>query len=340
MNRRKRIRKRTQEAAQWYFMCRNDEHFDRAHKRAFACWLRCRENMAEYLRFAEWVASQERGDLTQRTPQARGENIVPLFDHPSAEPTPARNLISRRGVLAAAAGFSGVYIAGAWITSPRTRVVSTRRSDVIASGHVQRVSVPGGVMHLARNSSLWIDDLGRTVHVLSGQAAFELAQGMRSITRVTTPFGKIAVAAARFGVVVAKSMAHVSVTEGDVRVVSSTADPVGTVLTAGRKLTLQPGVKHVPVILANAQRELAWTQGDLYFTDETFGEAAAAFNRFNTLQIRPSATVAGLSIGAHHCSLSDPQRFINRYADAWGLASRREGDVIHIFTQDEAQEPR
>jgi ferric-dicitrate binding protein FerR (iron transport regulator) len=301
--------------------------------------------MADYLLVAAWYADIVR-ELDEQTPEASSAKVVPLFDHvclpsapvlPATEPTPARMLMSRRGMLAGAiaAGLSGFGL------SELTSVINPTRPTVIDSGHVLRMPLNGGVMHAARNSLFEIDrrHAAQTVRLQAGQAAFQFWDGVRAITRVLTPWGEIAVAAARFWVLVLESMLVVTVAEGSVRVVSSEAHLGAMVLTAGQKLTIRAGDAQVASIAAGrTAREFAWTQGDLYFDGETLLEAAATFNRFNVLQISPSPALAHLSVGAHQCDLSDPQRFVARFVADWALASRTVDNVIHIYKRDEAPE--
>lgn len=342
MNRQQRL----EEALRWFILCRDERRFGEWERRALIHWLRSsRDNMADYLLIAAWHVDIVR-ELDAQTLEASSANVVPLFDHvclpaapvpPAMKPAPSRTLISRRGMLAGAvaAGLSGVGF------SALTSVINTRRSTVIDSGHVLRVPLNGGVMHAARNSRFEIDrrSAAQTVHLWAGQAAFELWGGVRTFTRVLTPWAEIAVAAARFGVLTLESMLQVAVAEGSVRVVTSDASLGEVVLTAGQKLTLRAGAVQVESIArAQAAREIAWTQGDLYFDGESLLEATATFNRFNELQIIPSPAIAHLSVGVHQCAVSDPQRFVDRFVADWDLSSRRSGNVVQIFKHEEVPE--
>jgi ferric-dicitrate binding protein FerR (iron transport regulator) len=310
----------------------------------FRRWLRSDENVAAFLSVAALDAVIERLDLPARTLKAVSAKIVPLFDEArgrvrsiasqpmrlTVAPQATRPLTRRQMV----AALTSVLVGGGALI-PVSRISS---EDVIASGHVRLVALRDGIMHIPRNTLFRVHPIkqSHTVHLLAGQAAFHLWKGMHTSTLVTTPLAEIIAAAAKFIALVSDSQLEVGVAEGSVRVILSAFGLPDVVLRAGEQLTLHRGALPTQVIKrVDVERKLAWTRGIFYFDGETLAEAVATFNRFNELQIVASPELSGLTVPAHRCVLSDPQRFVERFAADWKLATRTEGKVIRIFKRDE-----
>ncbi|GFE83688.1 hypothetical protein GCM10011487_56880 [Steroidobacter agaridevorans] len=346
--------KRMEQAARWFILRRDDEIGGKLQRldwrrlwlrRAFRRWCRDEENVAAYIRIAAAHAVIERWERGEHAAEAVVSNVVPLFEEdrrrtsapqrvmPSVEPAPAQAVMSRRRLAAALAGIAVGGIAGAALT----KVIGSRREDVIASGHVLEVLLRDGVMHVARNSDyrLHPSSQAHIVHLLNGQAAFHLSPSMQSTTRVTAPLGDILAVAAEYAVLALDSLLVVTVVKGSVRVVSSLLSASEVVVNAGQKLTLRRGeVSSGSIVQVDARRELGWMQGDFHFDGESFGEAASSFNRFNETQIILSPAIARLTVPTHQCALTDPERFIERFAGDFNLEIRRDGKLIRVFERD------
>jgi transmembrane sensor len=360
--------KRTAQAVRWWCWWRGEARRGELQRKTlfqrlcqwprrwlFRRWLRSDENVVAFLSVAALDVVIERLDLPARTLQAVSAKIVPLFDEArgrgrsiASQPSgPGRAVASqpmRRAVARQAtrpltrrqmvAALTGVLVGGGALI-PVSRISS---EDVIASGHVRLVALRDGIMHTPRNTLIRVHPIkqSHTVHLLAGQAAFHLWKGMHTSTLVTTPLAEIIAAAAKFFALVSDSQLEVAVAEGSVRVILSAFGLPDVVLRAGEQLTLHRGAEPIQVITrVDVERKLAWTRGIFYFNGETLGEAVATFNRFNELQIVASPELSGLTVPAHRCVLSDPQRFVERFAADWKLATRTEGKVIRIFKRDE-----
>lgn len=351
----KRNRKRSEKAAHWFIW-----RLDRARggevqhgklrqwvqRLLFGHWTRVDENREEYLAMAGVHAVLKRWDLDERKRESDTSNVVPLFDDergcprrspeatPCAQESAPRIVMSRREMVAAA--LAGVTIAGVGAAA-LTRVIGTRREDVVATGHVLRVSLRDGLMHAARHTAFGLhpNDQAHTVFLHSGLAGFHLWRNPATPTHVTTMLGELFAAAARFYVLVLDSLVEITVAEGSVRVRSSLLNAAEVVVNAGQKLTLRPGgVLVQPIGLTHAKRGFAWTEGYFDFDGETFGEAAAAFNRFNELQIVLTPKAAGLIVASSRSPLNDPERFVRRIAEGLQLEVHLEGQRIQVFERD------
>lgn len=153
-----------------------------------------------------------------------------------------------------------------------TVVRDSTSDDVVDSGHVRRVSLRDGVMHVARHAlfRLQADAHAQTVHLSKGQAAFHLWTGSRVFTVVQTPLCEIVVAAARFSLVILESLVELTVMDGLVRVaLPAHASSPGIMVAAGEQVTLRPGLfRPDPIAVSNAERWFAWTRGELFFENE------------------------------------------------------------------------
>jgi transmembrane sensor len=204
---------------------------------------------------------------------------------------------------------------------------------------VLQVSLRDGLMHAARHTAFGLhpNKQADTVFLHSGLAAFHLWRNAAAPTHVTTTLGEIFAAAARFYVLILDSLVEITVAEGRVRVRSSLLNAEEVVVNAGQKLTLRPGgVLVQPIGLTHAERGFAWTKGYFDFDGETLGEAAAAFNRFNDLQIVLTPKAAGLVVASSRSPLNNPERFVRRVAKELQLEVRLEGRRLQIFERGTA----
>jgi transmembrane sensor len=345
--------KRMEQAMRWFILhrdARNGGELQRMtlhrwwQRWMFRRWMRCRENVAAFLTVAAVHALVERWVLEERTSEAVSSNVVPLFDEERSCTRPptvsAAPVMSRRQLAATFAGLAvgvgvGVGVGGGVLTS----VFGARRRDVLASGHVLQVALRDGVMQAARNTAFRLHpgSQAHTVHLLAGQAAFDLWPRARTTTRVTTSLGEILATGARFAVRAFGSLVEITVAAGSARVFPTALGASAVELRAGQQMTLRRETASAEVIAGvDAERELAWTQGTFNFDGETFGEAAAAFNLFNELQIDLSPDVASLPVGTHQCSLTDPQLFLRRIAPDLQLEIRRDGQLIRVSKRNDA----
>jgi len=342
-------RKLAYEAAQWVILCRDESRLDEQQFAKLIRWLsRSKWHVAA---FREAARVHERvGRLQLAAPtSASSQNVISLWAR-AERSTPYSNfavsvsegikqpfLMTRRRLLAS--------VASCLTAAATLKFVSDATSrDVIGSGHVVRVPLRDGVMHVGRHTSFRVggDTHAQIVHLLEGQAAVHLWAGSRRFSIVQTPLCEIIVSGARFALVVLESMVKLTVAEGAIHVaVPSRGSASPSIVPAGHQLTLRRGTSTQELIsVADPEREFSWVRGELVLDGLSIAEAAALFNRFNEVRIEPSPEVGYLAVSSYRCGLNDPERFVDRVVADWGLVSRVDetgaGKVIRVLRGDVA----
>jgi transmembrane sensor len=175
-----------------------------------------------------------------------------------------------------------------------------------------------------------IDTQQRIVVLDSGEAYFEVAHDPQRPFTVLAGRERIVDIGTKFSVRRDGNEVRVLVTEGRVRVEDTdgtTALPVsaprGTVVVASAEAVL---VTRKPTeAIAN---ELGWRRGMLIFSQESLGEAAAEFNRYNEKKVVVEGTAADLKIGGSFES-TNVDGFVRLVREGLGLkADDRGGEVV------------
>ena len=182
------------------------------------------------------------------------------------------------------------------------------------------------VRHASRN--VWLDH---------GEAYFEVAHdprhpfvvhaGPRTITVLGTRFA-VRRDGDRVRVVVAEGRVKVQLSKAAIGASPATA-PSAEVITRGDTLMAAAGSNLVSRgSISRVAGELSWREGRLTFDQETLGDAAAEFNRFNTTRlVVADAAVADMRIGGSF-EAGNVEGFARLMQEAYGLrVARHDGEI-------------
>jgi transmembrane sensor len=199
-------------------------------------------------------------------------------------------LIRPLGALAAAAVVLAVLGAGAtwWLNRPddyRT-TVGERRVITLADG---------SKLSLDANSEVTVRYAAheRSLHLLSGQARFDVAHDKSRPFTVVAGSQKVIATGTAFNIEMAGPRVLVTLIEGHVVVLDESGSSQGTLtpawprrieLKAGQQLSTGPAVPP-EIFQANIQRVTAWTNGQLMFDDEPLSSVVDRLNRYSGTHI-------------------------------------------------------
>ncbi len=173
----------------------------------------------------------------------------------------------------------------------------------------------------------------REVWLEDGEAYFEVKHADNLPFVVHAGARTVTVLGTKFSVVRSGDMVKVSVVEGRVRVDDARAGaPLRTnVITAGDMLLVRGG----DTLLsegrpAQVERDLAWRDGMISFQRQTLGEAAAEFNRYNTVKlVIADPQTASIRIGGTFRA-SNVETFARLLREAYGLKVEQGPDKITV----------
>jgi transmembrane sensor len=176
-----------------------------------------------------------------------------------------------------------------------------------------------------------VDTRQRIVMLESGEAYFEVVHDTKRPFTVLAGDKRIVDVGTKFSVRRDGDDVRVLVTEGKVRIENvdrPTAAPVsaprGTAVFASTDAVLV--TRKTPEALAS---ELGWRRGMLIFSQESLGEAAAEFNRYNERKVFVQGAAAGLKIGGSFES-GNVDGFVRLVREGFGLKTDDRGDKIVI----------
>jgi transmembrane sensor len=257
-------------------------------------------------------------------------NVIELPRRDEVAP-PARPSSSWRVHAVAAVLFCGLVIAGvvaqrAWFDPAIQTQASEWRNLTLDDGSL--VSV--GPRTQLR------DDFGerqRRLSLSQGEALFQVAKDPSRPFIVDAGAAVVRATGTRFAVSRRDRDVVVTVEEGTVLVSNDMAGSRPVALSAAQQVkvsgTWPPRVERV-----DAARELAWSDRQLVFENETVAAAAEEFNRRNRLQIVVDPSLGTEQVrGVFHAD--DPASFVDFIAVARkGIAVRRSGDVIRLLPRN------
>lgn len=169
----------------------------------------------------------------------------------------------------------------------------------------------------------------RNINLASGEAMFEVAKDAQRPFVVHTRLGDVRAVGTAFSVRLEDAL-DVAVTEGVVEVTRHGRAIAR--LAAGDRLALNPAgdVRVARGQEERIERDLAWREGKLAFAGETLGEAAAQFNRYNSVKITfADPQSAALTFGGLYRA-TDPEGFAEAVAAALPVSAERAGEVITL----------
>jgi transmembrane sensor len=288
-----RIRLVSEEAAYWYFLCVDDPHMMRSHRREFFAWTRrSPEHIAELFKIAMLDGKLRRLRLAMRSLGLSQSKVVELATtgsphrlHRETEEFPVEKRTLALKLLALSASlFFGLTLAFV----ARDHV---RQDSVVTTGASQwhRMTLADGTtVHIDARSSVEVEytDAARIVHVRQGSAVFEVAKDARRPFIARTALIDVVAVGTRFGVCI-DSGVTTTVSEGIVNVTRRGNVGAKTVtLGAGQELTVPDDSLASPqVTRVDAERKLQWANGLLILGGMTVAEGVEQLNRRNRTQI-------------------------------------------------------
>jgi transmembrane sensor len=262
---------------------------------------------------------------------------------PSTREPRYRPGMSRRQVLAASAAtiaFVGGGLSWLLLRGGPTRYVS-------GIGEVRRISLEEGstlLLNTATEVAVELTQHQRTIHLVRGEALFEVARDKARPFVVVANDTAVRAVGTAFVVRLDSSQVEVTVTEGVVEVAPlAAAQVVANTESASLTRRLKRVTATERVVIAakrapqistlapgEAQRALAWREGQVSFDGETLATAVAEINRHNRRQIvvEDPALAAKPIVGVFRAA--DPVGFSAAAAVALKARTTVEGDTIRL----------
>jgi len=225
-----------------------------------------------------------------------------------------------------------------WLTGPGSwRTYSTEIGEQRALELAD-----GSVVDLNTNSSVTVrlTDTSRTVRLLRGEALFSVKHDPRRPFLVHTSSAVIQAIGTRFNVYRRDGRTQVAVIEGLVQVsdatdltsaVRASTTPTRQFLNAGEGADVSDSGNVSEPKSVDAARAVAWRQRRLVFEEDTLGEIAAEFNRYNAaVKIRVDEEVAGEEHFSGTFDADAPEAMMQALAGDLALEVTRAGNEIVI----------
>ncbi len=333
-------RQAAEQAAEWLVTLRAGKLSAR-ERSEFVDWLReSPVHVAEILRasridhalgeYSSWsdIAVAATGDI---------DNVVTLGELQLPQPS-QQSTRSAFMPWAAAAGLAATAVLNAWLFfSHNQSVIRTQAGE-----RRELTLADGSVVDVAPSTELRVrlEDDQRLITLTRGQAFFHVASdanrpfivaaGDTQVRAVGTAFDVARNAAGVIVTVVEGRVAVVRAVSGATRPAGAKSTPPADVyLTANEQVVVTSSAAEIPVREVNGAAEVAWTDGNLVFDDETVAEVVRRFNLYNRAQIQllDEALAARRVSGVFKAS--DPDSFIEFVRSSNGDVSA-EQDVIRL----------
>lgn len=332
----------SEEAAEWFIEFRTND-IDAAGRRAFDAWVRTSpEHLRAYLELAAIWSEAASIDANREVDvdalialATQPDNLVPLeprtcepprsslgearraADGRAARPGPLRRRLWSRSTARAAIAASVVLLTAVgsalfWTYAQSTRTYATQ------VGERRSIRLPdGSTIELNSRSRVRIDfsEARRTVHLMEGQALFEVAKdparpfvvssGETHVRAVGTQFdvyrkskgtivtvveGSVAVTRGRHGmrsgagVPADTQRSDMKSPEASAAAHGADALPAAILLSAGQQLVVSESVPLEPVRV-NVAAATAWTQRQVVLESASLSEVAEEFNRYSVRKL-------------------------------------------------------
>lgn len=251
-------------------------------------------------------------------------------------PVPARAPLARR-ILAAAASLALAVGLGALLIPDRRepQPVAAVAAQTDVGGRRLLGLEDGSRVELNTASRLRtvLADRRREVWLDRGEAYFEVAHDPARPFTVHAGTSRVTVLGTKFAVRRDAGRVTVSVAEGRVRVEDTApgAASRATIITAGDVAIMRDAVMLVaPRSEERVEDGLAWRDGMLRFDQDTLGDVAAEFNRYNRRRIVVAdPAVAAIRVGGSF-QARNIDGFLRLLQDAYGLRVQHTGDEVKI----------
>ena len=174
----------------------------------------------------------------------------------------------------------------------------------------------------------------REVRLLEGEALFKVAKDSERPFRVLTADAVIRAVGTEFNVYARSQETRVAVVEGEVEVkrsAAATTQPKSTQLIAGQTAYIRRGKDAVYEEKAEVAHAIAWQERRLVFQEESLGEIAEEFNRYNRA---PKLVIENVETSKRRYGGSfnadDPQSLVRLVTRSGELQAERRGNEIVI----------
>lgn len=254
-----------------------------------------------------------------------------------ADALAARPAQHRRAVwpLAAAAALV-LAIAMAWFMDGRSSPATTLALATVAPmqagantyitgiGERSTVGLPdGSVVILNTDTQLEVDYRAdeRVVHLLRGQALFEVAKDAARPFRVLAANTRITAVGTEFDVRIDRARLQVALLHGVVKVDGAAPNAAGTPATqmvAGDVLDVLDD-HQMRLTRGDPQRISGWRDGQVVFADESLANAVAEMNRYSTRPIQLDAQIAQRYYVSGVFKTGDTDRFAQALVELFPL---------------------
>jgi transmembrane sensor len=269
--------------------------------------------------------------------QPSASTQAPQTDETLAKRTEYRAEVSRRFFRNrrrfVASGAAALFLGGAgvwWID---------RRDQTYVSklGQIRRVTLSDGshmVLNTATEATVRFDKARREIELTSGEGLFQVVKDPARPFVVRAGYVSVRAVGTIFAVRTAGQSVDVTVTEGVVELVDSSASGGGVIrrIAANEHATVmetsQVQVKSIP--RAEAERRLAWRDGMVDFAGEPLMTAVEEINRHNQRQIIVDDPSLGSRPVVGMFRANDPDNFAVTVATALGAQSIDSDDAIHL----------
>jgi transmembrane sensor len=241
-------------------------------------------------------------------------------------PVNARRRLIVGGITAAVFGSSGAW----WLLRRDATYVSK-------VGEIRRVFLPDGsrmVLNTSTKATVRFDKMHRVIELAGGEGLFEVAKDSSRPFVVRAGSVEVRAIGTVFAVRSADQRVDVTVTEGIIELVDNGASRNATVrrVVANEHATvMETSEVHVQSIPhAEAERTLAWRDGQVDFAGESLEAAVQEINRHNHRQIviDDPALASRPVIGLFRAD--DPDGFAATVAAALGAHSVIVDDAVHL----------
>jgi transmembrane sensor len=244
----------------------------------------------------------------------------------------------RRIVLAGsvAAGFAGLGAIGrtAW-ESVHPKSSHPEEYFATAVGESQEVRLADGsvmTLNTSTKATVHFTDETREIHLLQGEALFDVAKNKRRPFVVTAGDTKVRAIGTSFTVSMLPAQPILVLVREGVIELQRTTMAVPVRASANVRVLSPPNAPIATVAIPEAQveRDLAWQFGKIAFDNQTLQEAADEFARYSDVRIVVDPDVANRTVTGLFVS-SDPIGFAKAAASVLKLQLDVNGSEVRIF---------
>jgi transmembrane sensor len=300
-------------------------------ERALQHWLN--QDTAHRVAWLRLRNAWQRAEQMQLLPPARGNEPA----SPGALPSRATTWFQRRARWAAAAVAVTVVsvLALVWVGGLVPQGEQRFNTPV---GGLEAITLSDGsrvTLNTHTRARALINEQERRVWLDEGEAFFEVQHDPARPFVVAAGADRITVLGTKFSVRHEGSRTQLTVLEGRVRLDRNEAakpdkPAAPTVVTRNDAVVSQAGsVLVMAKSPEQVQQTLSWRQGRLAFDQQTLGEIAAEFNRYNRKQIVVEGDAAGLRLGGSF-DAHNVEGFARLVHEGFGLQLDVQGERIRL----------